>query len=752
MAYFGSDNIAATNDAVAIQNNSEETASAGIGLIHSGLGRGIELTLSNVSNAEYGIHATTTGTGTVGYFGIANASSIGTAVEGITNGSGTAVRAQNTGNGIAARVTSSNPSNASVAFVAEHDGVASVALFQNTANATQPAVSINNNGSSSALDIQSGGNTTRFGQNANFGGQVSIGHFTPTVSLDIAGTDAVRLPVGSDGQRPGSPLAGMIRYNSTFSQYEGYDGVIWRNLSAAGIDGNIAQDITFNGNADRQLIVNQAPSGIGRNLSINAGNAAIGGAGNGGELFLNAGLGDGLGNPGNVNISGNRIFASQMEVTGASSGTSASMFSVRNSILTNLIDVSSNGNMGVGSVAASAQLEVVNNGLGTHPGGIFTVFNNGKTVSHLTVSNAGNVGIGTTSPATRLHVNGGDVQIDNLAGGGVRYVTVGLTGVLTSGPFQNGDPLVGVSPITGRIPYFLSANSLDESVIEANGTNVSVGAAINANYIFQVSQTTAFPAVYGVNNGVGGSGVWGYSVNAGGEAGVRGVAVGAGSGVKGSNSGAGYGGQFSNSSTGAGLFVENTSTGPAAVFATGNVGIGTNNPAQKLDVNGTTRSSDFTFTAPVTKFASLSSYVFKQMQSQTSASRFATPNAVTPYHYFNGTNNVFGYADAALNLPDGAIITELRAWLWDNDNTAPVRVNILRVENGIWSTQSVAEVESLAATALASVQELFTTTIFSGTIDNSSNAYFVRFTGFEDNTQNTRLYQVRVAYTMSKPY
>ena len=53
--------------------------------------------------------------------------------------------------------------------------------------------------------------------------RVGIGNASPDVSLDIGSyTDAVHVPVGTTGQRPGSPAAGYFRYNSTTSQFEGY--------------------------------------------------------------------------------------------------------------------------------------------------------------------------------------------------------------------------------------------------------------------------------------------------------------------------------------------------------------------------------------------------------------------------------------------------------------------------------------------------------------------------------------------------
>jgi hypothetical protein len=46
-------------------------------------------------------------------------------------------------------------------------------------------------------------------------------------NLYTASTGAFQLPSGTTGQRPGSPNTGMIRYNTTQSRFEGYDGSAW---------------------------------------------------------------------------------------------------------------------------------------------------------------------------------------------------------------------------------------------------------------------------------------------------------------------------------------------------------------------------------------------------------------------------------------------------------------------------------------------------------------------------------------------
>lgn len=64
----------------------------------------------------------------------------------------------------------------------------------------------------------------------------------------INDTGLLRLPQGSTGQRPGSPEAGMIRYNTTIQETEFYDGSSWLTFSESNpvatggtvIDTNIA--------------------------------------------------------------------------------------------------------------------------------------------------------------------------------------------------------------------------------------------------------------------------------------------------------------------------------------------------------------------------------------------------------------------------------------------------------------------------------------------------------------------------------
>lgn len=60
--------------------------------------------------------------------------------------------------------------------------------------------------------------------------KIGLGSTTsPAATLDVGGTDAIVVPVGTSNQRP-TAETGMIRYNSDNSQFEGYGASNWQGL------------------------------------------------------------------------------------------------------------------------------------------------------------------------------------------------------------------------------------------------------------------------------------------------------------------------------------------------------------------------------------------------------------------------------------------------------------------------------------------------------------------------------------------
>jgi len=71
------------------------------------------------------------------------------------------------------------------------------------------------------------------------GGNLTLTTFTATGDGTFSGTGQVKLPSGTTAQRSGSPVNGMLRYNSTIEQFEGYADGAWGGISGAQAGGAI---------------------------------------------------------------------------------------------------------------------------------------------------------------------------------------------------------------------------------------------------------------------------------------------------------------------------------------------------------------------------------------------------------------------------------------------------------------------------------------------------------------------------------
>lgn len=72
----------------------------------------------------------------------------------------------------------------------------------------------------------------------------STGDATFTGNVLLSGTGYLDLPAGTTAQRPGSPSSGMIRFNSSTTSFEGYNGSAWGSLGGAGATGG-GSDLVF---------------------------------------------------------------------------------------------------------------------------------------------------------------------------------------------------------------------------------------------------------------------------------------------------------------------------------------------------------------------------------------------------------------------------------------------------------------------------------------------------------------------------
>jgi len=75
-------------------------------------------------------------------------------------------------------------------------------------------------------------------------GLASLTGATFTGDVILGTTTALELPDGTTGQRPGTPVNGMIRYNTTLNQFEGYKASAWGAIGG-GATGGSSDDIFY---------------------------------------------------------------------------------------------------------------------------------------------------------------------------------------------------------------------------------------------------------------------------------------------------------------------------------------------------------------------------------------------------------------------------------------------------------------------------------------------------------------------------
>ena len=93
-------------------------------------------------------------------------------------------------------------------------------------NSFATGVSVPNNGSVYPISLSTGGPAW------DINGNVGINTSTTNYKLTVNGTDAMLIPVGTTAQRP-TAATGLMRFNSSYALFEGYNGTGWSQLGGA---------------------------------------------------------------------------------------------------------------------------------------------------------------------------------------------------------------------------------------------------------------------------------------------------------------------------------------------------------------------------------------------------------------------------------------------------------------------------------------------------------------------------------------
>jgi hypothetical protein len=82
------------------------------------------------------------------------------------------------------------------------------------------------------------GTGTSVGMNIGSGKTLAVaGTASVSGTFTVSATDAIKIASGTTAQRPGSPAAGQLRYNTTLGKFEGYNGTVWSSVGGGATGG-----------------------------------------------------------------------------------------------------------------------------------------------------------------------------------------------------------------------------------------------------------------------------------------------------------------------------------------------------------------------------------------------------------------------------------------------------------------------------------------------------------------------------------
>lgn len=306
-------------------------------------------------------------------------------------------------------------------------------------------------------------------------------------NIAIPGTANMTLPGGTTAERPVTPSAGMIRYNSTLGKTEVYQGGAWVSLDATQ---------TYTASNGLTMTSNNVKLGgtiTDASTSVNLGTNKF-------NFVSSASTGSGHFEIDGPTLS---IDAATNRVGFGTSTPSGVTHSYTNSTTINhLVENVLSSNYAMSGYRASAKEFRIGTGGATEStygvANEFFILDATSNAMRLVVDVTGNVGIGNTSPAEKLHVTG-NVRVSSLAGTGSRMVVADANGTLSSTAIPGGitasngltvngsdvklggtltDATTTISMGSNKVD-FTSAASSGAGHFNVDGTTFSIDAALN---------------------------------------------------------------------------------------------------------------------------------------------------------------------------------------------------------------------------------------------------------------------------------
>lgn len=468
---------------------------------NSAAGNAGTFTISNASNNDVAINATTTGTGHAAYIENINPANANAALFVGTNGSGNAITANgtiqassfvgdgsaltgipgftlpysqniaspgslfslaNSGTGLTSILEITNPANANVALAASTNGTGGTADFSiNNVGNSSPVVSITTNGTGPAISANAPIQATSF-----------IGDGSGLTNIPSGGWGFS----GNGGTIPGTDFIGTTDKADLVFKTDNVEAL------RLGTDGNL--QLTAIASTSRSFKVSDAtPDNNGGNLTIQAGSAVVSGQGvGGGNLVLRAGNswnGGGTGESGKVQIIAGVNTLSNDNLKGIEFFTGEDGFD--NPIERMRIDA--DGNVGIGTSTPAVKLDVV---------GEIKITDGTEGAGKVLVSDANGKaswGNASGSSSTTVTISPGMIETEGFLGGTGR-ATVSSSSVraismpeVANATLRTTIPLPSSyagGPITATINYTSSTTSGDFQ-LRFYTAGFPVGADVSAN-------------------------------------------------------------------------------------------------------------------------------------------------------------------------------------------------------------------------------------------------------------------------------